>query len=210
MRPAHLGRPMTVNIPANPVTAAATPHAADTTPRHNLFTDTHKALRLFMAATLCRLGRLSIEAGDEVVLVNEQLGTLLHLYRRHLEQESRYVHPAIEARTPGATSHAAAQCAQTLAEIHALEADRAALLAAPTAARAMQLYRYFALFVAESFKHMHFEETTLNELLRAGYGDVQLREFEQHLLAGGEPEASAILRTWMARSLATAEQPHEP
>ena len=93
-----------MNTPAD--TAAAKAPAA---PRVDLYGPIHKGLRLLMADTLCRVGCLDVDDRDEAAATLAQVGTLLDFCRAHVAHENQFVHTAIEARQPGASSRVAGE-----------------------------------------------------------------------------------------------------
>jgi hypothetical protein len=98
-----------------------------------------------------------------------------------------------------------AEHSQHLQAIVALEAEAVALRVFPHAAQALRLYRHLALFVADKFEHMHFEETAHNEALWAGYDDAALAALEQRIVAQATPQQRAMVLRWMTPAL----PPHE-
>ena len=76
-------------------------------PRVDLYRPIHKALRAFMADTLVAVGSMDTNDDSEVEATLERARSLLELLTLHLEEENRFVHPAMEARRPGSASEAA-------------------------------------------------------------------------------------------------------
>ena len=187
-------------------TPATIPDAVAGAARYDIYAGIHRALRLFMTDTLGRLGRLDPDDADETGATLEQLTRLLTFCRHHLDKENRFVHPAIEARLPGRSGRIAGEHAEHVDEIAALEAEAALLRAAPTAARALRLYRGFALFVAANLRHMHVEETALNEALWSTYRDDEIEAIARRIVAGLGAEESATVLRWMTCALPPAER----
>jgi hemerythrin-like domain-containing protein len=194
------------------MTATATAAATNTTEynasaqRHDIYAPIHRALRLFMTDTLGRLGWLDCGDAVETRATLDQLDALLGLCRRHLEHENAHVHTALEARRPGASRRIAGEHVEHMDEILALQAEAAALRAAPTAPMALRVYRHLAVFVAENLHHMQVEETTHNELLWASYSDAEIQAIEQRIVASlGDAERALVLR-WMTPALPPAER----
>lgn len=77
----------------------------------------------------------------------------------------------------------------------------------PAQAQAAQaLYRQLAVFVAENFLHMHIEETEHNQVLQAGYSDVELMALEERIVAAIPPEENLAALRWMVPALTPAER----
>ena len=72
--------------------------------RFDLYAGVHKALRLYMTDTLARVGRADPADDDEVAGAIGQLRDLLELCDLHIEDENRFVLPALEARRPASPS----------------------------------------------------------------------------------------------------------
>jgi hypothetical protein len=192
-----------MTTPLKPVAAAAT---IAVPPRLDLYGPIHKGLRLFMTDTLAKLGALDVADPAELGSTLAQVQQLLDLCRSHLDHENHFVHTAIEARRPGASSRIAGEHEAHLDAIAALEADAAALRALPGPAAAHRFYRHLALFVAENFEHMNVEETSLNALLWAAYDDAELGAIHQRLVTSIAPAEMALVLRWMVPALSPAER----
>jgi hypothetical protein len=179
-----------------------------TAPRYDLYGPIHKAIRRFMNDTLQRLGALDVADDDAVAAALDQLDSLLAALRRHVKHENDFLHTAIEARQPGGARGTAEEHVEHLETLAALEAESAALRAAPFEQRDQRaglLYRHVALLVAENLQHMHIEETANNALLWAHYADVELMDIHDRLVATIPPGEMMNWLRWMAPSLAPAE-----
>jgi hypothetical protein len=177
--------------------------------RVDLYTTIHKGLRAFMTRTLEAVGNMDAADAEGVAQTVAQLRALLGLMRTHMHVENQFLHPALEARRPGAARRTAGEHAE---HEHAFEELHGALLAlerasAPArAGAAMLVYRRLALFVAENLAHMHFEETENNALLWAAYSDEELSRLHDALLAAVAPEERALALHWMLPALSPAER----
>lgn len=177
--------------------------------RVDLYTTIHKGLRVFMTRTLEAVGRMDAADAADVAQTIAQLRALLGLMRTHMHVENQFLHPALEARRPGASRRTAGEHAgheEAFEELHsatlALErADRAARGGAATL-----LYRRLSLFVGENLEHMHFEETENNALLWATYSDAELDRIHDALLASIAAEERALALHWMLPALSAAER----
>ncbi|MEC5384776.1 hypothetical protein VVD49_03530 [Uliginosibacterium sp. H3] len=176
--------------------------------RADLYSSIHKALRLFMSDTLAMLGR--VDADDEACLRDalEQLEALLSLLRRHISHETDFVHVAIEARLPGASSRVADEHLDQLHSISELEVEAHTLRLSPLAQRrllAHQLYLRFALFVADKLRHMHSEEIGLNAALWAHYSDGELTELHARMVTHMSPRELAAVTRWLVPAVTPPE-----
>jgi hypothetical protein len=179
------------------------------TPRHNIYAFIHKALRLMMADTLPLVGRLDVtdpvEVSETIVRVRE----LLAFCKHHLEIENALVHPAIEARSAGATSRIAHQHVEHQASLTALERSLQVVARAPMpvrAAAAADLYAKLALFVGENLVHMNEEETVHNRALWDAYSDEELIALENSIKASHSPDETKLALRWMLPAMSPAER----
>ncbi|HEX9185226.1 MAG TPA: hemerythrin domain-containing protein [Burkholderiales bacterium] len=177
--------------------------------RVDLYTTIHKGLRTFMARTLEAVGRMDAADVEDVAQTLAQLRALLGLMRTHMHAENQFLHPALEARRPGAARRTAGEHVE---HEHAFEELHSAILALERADRparagaATLLYRRLALFVGENLEHMHFEETENNALLWAAYSDAELAGIHDALLASIAPDERALALHWMLPALNAAER----
>lgn len=187
-----------------PVAAASAPV------RYNMYGFIHKALRAFMADTLLRLGRMDLADAGEVDATLRQARELLGFCRVHLDDENRFVHPALEACEPGSAARIAGEHVHHEEDITLLleQIDMLERLRVDGAAgkAAGNLYRWFALFVGENLLHMDYEEREHNAVLWAHYSDAELQAIEGALVASLPPEASALGLRWMLPSITHAER----
>lgn len=183
--------------------------AAAATERIDLYAAIHKALRHFMADTLVRMGRLDVLDADDLGAACAQLDALLTLCAAHVAHENEFVHSAIDARSPAGSSRTANDHVEHLQSIDALRQEARTLRASVPAQRpllAQRLYRHLALFVAENFQHMHYEETVNNALLRTHYSDAELMRIHNRILASIGPEEMLLTLRWMVPALNPAER----
>lgn len=195
---------------ASATTTTATPAAAhDAAPRADLYAPIHKALRHFMTDTLHRIGRMDVFDAEDMAHALGQLDALLELCTNHIHHENHFVHSAIEARQPRGASRTADDHVDHFESIAALRAQALALQRAAGSERlalALGLYRHLALFVAENFQHMHFEETHNNAALWAHYTDDELLELHERLLASVPPAENLQVGRWMVPALNPVER----
>ncbi|WP_162581453.1 hemerythrin domain-containing protein [Variovorax sp. PBS-H4] len=178
-------------------------------PRIDLYAGIHKALRALMADTLLGLGRADFEDTLELAQATQRVLQLLDFCRSHLRHENEFVHKAMEARAPGASSQIAHEHAEHEEEIGVLAAQATALLACEPDARAagtLALYRALSLFIAHNFEHMHVEETAHNAVLWGRYTDAELAEIHDALVASIPPEEMMFTLRWLVPFMNPAER----
>lgn len=168
--------------------------------RLDLYRPIHKALRALMSDTLLAVGRMDVHDNLELAQTTQRVLQLMDFLRSHLRHENAFVHPALDARAPGASSHIAHDHQEHESEIDALAAATTELLNASAEARdagALVLYHRLSLFVAHNFEHMHVEESAHNSALWAHYTDVELMELHDRLVASIPPEEMLFTMRWM-------------
>ena len=174
--------------------------AAAETPRFDLYSGIHKALRAFMADTLLAVGRMDAADEEDLAQASERVLQLLGMCGAHLAHENAFVHAAIEARAPGASErigHEHEEHVKHIAQLAEMVAVLRGIAPQRRAPAAQQLYRALALFIADNFQHMHVEETAHNAVLWARYTDAELMAIEQALVASIPPEKMMGLVRWM-------------
>lgn len=169
----------------------------NTSTRFNIYAPVHKALRLFMTDTLTALSRLDLGDTQDLAAGLNQLDALLDAACSHLKHENDFIHPAIEARSPGLSVRIATEHREHLDAIATLRAQAAALRADPEAAAAHRLYRQLATFIAENFEHMDVEETHHNQTLWAAYSDAELQAIDGRIVASIGPQEMSQWVRWM-------------
>jgi hypothetical protein len=179
-------------------------------PRIDLYLGVHKGLRAFMTNTLERLGRMDPNDAEDVGPAAEQLRELLFICGTHLHHENAFVHPAMEARRPGASARIAHEHTQHEQALAALQVRLDELLAAtePDAREAagVALYRHLAVFIAENFEHMQEEESANNRVLQEAFSDEELIALHDALLASIPPAEMAVYLRWILPSISHAER----
>jgi hypothetical protein len=189
--------------------AAAVAPAAAASGRHNLYVVVHKGLRLCMTDTLAAVGRMDPHDEDEVVATLARVRSLLGLCRSHLALENRHLHPAMEARDPGAAARTAADHVEHEAALARLAARIGAVEAANDAGRggmALDLYRELARFVAANLEHMHVEETHNMEVLWACYADEELHALHEAIVRSIPPADLLSYARWMVPAATPTER----
>lgn len=169
-------------------------------PKVDFYGPVHKGVRWALARLLSSIGSTSPGNKTEVVMVLADIDELLVAIASHLSHEEHFVHPAIEARRPGATTRledehreheSAAQGIRVL-----LDAIRTG---SPDTRPALwrALYLRFADFTAENIRHMAEEEEVMQPLLEELYTTAELEELHGRLLAAIPPEEMAVFARFM-------------
>ena len=166
--------------------------------RVDLYARPHKALRAMMAATLVAIGQADPHDEGEMREAQSKLEELLALCERHMQVENEFIHRAIDAKRQGAACALAAEHAEHAAAIESLRAAGAA--------RAPDLYRRLAGFVAENFQHMEHEEREGHAILHALFGDAELAALEQRIVASVPPAEKMQMLRWMLESMGHGER----
>jgi len=179
------------------------------TGRFDIYAGVHKGLRRFMSDTLIAVGRMDVHDADELAATLAQARGLLEFCLEHLHAESQFLHPAMEARRPGAAGTTAREHDEHLRAIERLEFDVRGVERAPPDARAgaaLRLYRRLAVFVAENLEHMSVEETLNNAVLWATHTDEELVEIQQAIIASVSPAMMAAFLRWAVPAMTPAER----
>lgn len=178
-------------------------------PRVDLYAGIHKALRAVMAECLLAVGRADPTDPQDVADAGARVCALMDLFVSHVHHENNFVHPAIEARTPGLSADVAQEHLDHLQHIAHLRAaaQRLDTLEAPARAGALHtLYLDLSLFVAENLRHMHVEETEHNAALWCAYTDDELRAIHGALVGTIPPGEMMLVMRWMLPQMNAPER----
>lgn len=177
--------------------------------RENLYAGIHKALRAVMADTLLAVGRADPSDPQDVADASGRVSALMALCEAHVQHENVFVHPAIEARSPGESCEVAQDHVEHLQHIAHLRfvAQQVPTLDASRQAGALHaLYLELALFVANNLQHMHLEETRHNAALWSAYTDAELRAIHDALVATIPPAEMMQVMRWMLPQMHALER----
>lgn len=183
--------------------------ASTSSSRENLYAGIHKALRAFMTDTLLAVGRADPSDPQDVADASGLVIGLMDLCEAHVQHENSFVHPAIEARTPGVCGEVAQDHVAHLHHIQRLRAAAQQLtgLDDPLQAGALHaLYLELSLFVADNLQHMHVEETRHNAALWSAYTDAELRAIHDALVATIPPSEMMQVMRWMLPQMHALER----
>lgn len=176
--------------------------------RYDLYQAIHKTMRAFMFDVVKHVGCMDANDPESVREVLAEVRDLLAACTLHLEMEDRFVHPAMEARRPLSSAHAATEHGHHEIAIDEIEADVQAVERATGAAladAAHRLYHRLALFTAENLEHMHVEETENNATLWATHDDGEIAAIEQSIHAALPPADALAILGRMVPALPPAE-----
>lgn len=160
-------------------------------PPVDLYGPIHKALRWALARVLSRIGATSVTDDPEVSAVLTEVHDLIVALESHLAHEEELIHPAIEARRPGATGDLMDDHAEHANMLGGLRVLLAAIRSGSPATRPAlwrALYLRFADLFAENIRHMAEEEEVIQPLLEELYTSQELGEIHDRLLASIAPD----------------------
>ncbi|PKO29225.1 MAG: hypothetical protein CVU36_13485 [Betaproteobacteria bacterium HGW-Betaproteobacteria-9] len=183
--------------------------ASTSSSRENLYAGIHKALRAFMTDALLAVGRADPSDPQDVADASGRVIALMALCEAHVQHENSFVHPAIEARTPGVCGEVAQDHVEHLHHIQRLRAAAQQLPVLDTQLQAgalHALYLEISLFVADNLQHMHVEETRHNAALWSAYTDAELRGIHDALVATISPADMMLVMRWMLPQMHALER----
>lgn len=182
----------------------------DTCPqRFDPYAGIHKGLRSMLADSLLALGRLDGDNESELRATVAQLVSTLEFCQAHARHENNFIHPAIEARSPGTSNAMAVDHAlheQAIVQLQQAAQRLSATSATQRDSRIRDLYRRMALFMAHTLEHLHHEETAHNAALWASYTDAQIEELHDELVASIEPAQALFAMRWMLPAMNPTER----
>lgn len=153
--------------------------------RYDFYYAIHKALRLGHTRVLNTLAVTDFTDAAARADAIAELRGFLGLARGHLLHENSEIHAALEARRPGASGEAAEDHdahERSFAELEVL-IDALELGRLDRARLGRQLYRRYALFLADDLAHMNEEEAELMPVLQSAFDDGELRAIEGRIVA---------------------------
>lgn len=177
--------------------------------RFDIYAPIHKGLRACFAHTLVGVGRLDWSDSDELQSVTQDVLDLLSFCAKHLEKENRFVHPALEARRPGACAAALTDHAHHDADIAVLRELVLTLRLLPALRReaaARELYQRLSAFITENLAHMAYEEREHNRVLWETHSDDEIRAIEHAIVASLPPEEAQLSLRWMLTAMSAGER----
>lgn len=176
--------------------------------RWDIYGPIHKGLRLAHGALLSRLGSADFDAAVPHELLAD-LRAHLALAAQHLAHEDTVIHPALNARAPGAAVGLDADHARHHARLALLDSAIGAVEHAdPSDRRALGrgLYLTFSTFVAEDLAHMCREETEIWPRLCALFSDEELAALEMTIVSSLSPSDNIAFMRMMLPAMNRAER----
>ncbi|MDF2180347.1 hypothetical protein P2G88_18980 [Aliiglaciecola sp. CAU 1673] len=161
--------------------------------RHNIYTLIHKGIRRQLCHCMNALGALDYKDNHAVITVMEELSEVLVFCQQHLEHENTFIHPILLQLQPTLSLQSVHDHEEH--EISILKLHRQVLsirnnVGQVVASDILDLYRNFALFVAENLLHMHDEETHNANLLMRHLSDQEILAIEHRLVSSLTPQQS--------------------
>jgi len=177
--------------------------------RFDIYANTHKALRAYMSHVLMDIGRADWRDAEDRDHALTAVRELLGVCHAHLELENTVIHPAMESRKPGCTRYVVDEHVGQLFAIDVLfdlvdTVEAASIPDRPMAGQ--RLYRELAVFAAQNFEHMAFEEAEHNRVLWECYSDDELRALDTIMLATVSPDQYKVMLNWMLPHLNPTER----
>lgn len=186
---------------------ASTDHPSES--RYNFYYIIHKGLRLGHCRLLAMISATDFTDAAAAAKTISAVRDFLVLARSHLEGENREIHTALEARAPGASTHAADDHEDHERSFDELEILLRAIETAPQTARdaaGRTLYHRYALFAADDYEHMNAEETGLLRALHETFTDEELLDIEHRIVAAIPPAKMAAYLMLMMPALSHGER----
>jgi len=147
---------------------------------NNLYTFIHKGLRKVLCQQLVQLGQVNECHPIQLEQLLRDLQGVLVLMRSHLQHEDQFIHAVLPTDCLSAQEHTHHQH-----QIASLMADVSLLLQQPAlgcTSALHELYRNFALFVADNLMHMEVEESQTMRLLWQHFNDDEIEQIHHRIL----------------------------
>ncbi|GAB3258460.1 hemerythrin domain-containing protein [Chitinimonas naiadis] len=177
--------------------------------RYDIYALLHKGLRAYLSHVLLEVGRTDwrdrANRQSSIVTVRELLGVC----EAHLEQKHSRIHPAMEARRPGASKQAHLHYQShrhSINQLHdvAVTVETANHYNMDSAGE--WLYRELAMFVADNLELMAKEESYNNRVLWETHSDAEIIAIEQQMVAAMPADRMLPLLRWTVPNLAPDER----
>ncbi|WP_179958377.1 hemerythrin domain-containing protein [Chitinimonas arctica] len=177
--------------------------------RYDIYALIHKGLRAYLSHVLLEVGRTDWRDTANRTASIAAVRELLTVFRIHLTQEDRVIHPAMEARQPGSTRQAATD---HMAHLHAIEQLQDVASTVDSAnnynleSAGEWLYRELAMFVSDNLEHMAVEESINNRVLWETHSDDEIIAMERAIVTATPPEHMLPMLRWTMPNLAPDER----
>jgi hypothetical protein len=174
------------------------------TPRDDLFTNIHKALRVALFELTAQAGRTDWGDPSDVEALESTWRPIHALLDAHTSHEDRYILRILDQHDPSVTAAAGEQHRDLDDLLDHLAARFDAVLAAPDPADGLELYRDLARFVAAYLPHLHVEETQIMPAIWASCDDEEIAAVRTAFMADTAPD---VMETSMRYLLAALDRP---
>ncbi len=192
-----------IEAPVRPAAHAARPA------RHDLYRRPHAGLRACMCEALTAVARADPADPADLSALTLRMRELVAMFETHLHHENTLVHPAIEARRPGATAPIALDHEDHVQALARLAADVEAIRSATQDRRPdalSVLSRDLGAFVADNLVHMAAEERDNNAALWEAFTDEEILAIEARIIGSVPPAQMMGNLRWMVPALPPAER----
>jgi hemerythrin-like domain-containing protein len=179
------------------------------TPRLDILTPIHKALRRSLFETAIALARTDFESGDEATAAEAAVAACFAYLREHAEHEDRHVIPEIarlDAELANALAFAHPELERASIAIESLWPRMAPLAGAERAAMGAELCRRFQAFVAMQLEHMDKEERNVLPALQGRFNDEELNDLSARIVSEIPPARMAVWGQLIGPSLNRRER----
>jgi hypothetical protein len=180
-----------------------------TTPRVDILTPIHKALRRSLFETAIALARTDFEAPAEAEAAERAVTACFAYLREHAQHEDRHVVPLLarlDADLAGLIELAHPELERASIEIDSLWPRMEPLAGSERAALGAELCRRFQAFVAMQLAHMDKEERSVLPTLQAHLADVELLALSGRIVAEISPARMAVWGQLIGPSLNRSER----
>jgi hypothetical protein len=174
------------------------------TPRDDLFTHIHKALRLALFELTAQAGRTDWGDPADVEALEATWRPIHALLEAHTSHEDRHILRILDGHDPSVTAAAGEQHRDLDDLLDHLAARFDDVLAAPDPADGLDLYRDLARFVAAYLPHLHDEETRIMPAIWEACSDDEIADVRAAFMADTAPD---VMETSMRYLLAALDQP---
>ena len=165
------------------------------TPRLDILTPIHKALRRSLFETAIALARTDFEAPEETGAAEASVATCFAYLREHAAHEDRHVIPEVaklDADLANALEIAHPELERASIEIESLFPRLAPLAGPARTSMGAELCRRFQAFVAMQLQHMDKEERQVLPRLQARFSDPELHALSGRIVAAIPPARMAV------------------
>lgn len=179
------------------------------TPKTDLFTAIHKAIRTMLYEGGKRLQATDFADKNETQAILEHLNHVMAFLHEHAENEDKLIFPAVERVAPGVTSLAEAQHREyeSLQDQLVDQMDAISDCADPAERIKMgtKLNRIYGSFLAFSLLHLNTEEETVLPASQELLSDEELMEIRTRITSSIPPDVYERWMEYMLPSMTVSE-----